>query len=133
MSDEVAHASAKDVKIGRYMLIDGVPCKVIDIETSSPGKHGSAKMRITGIGIFDSQKKTLLQPSHGDIEVPIITKKKTQVVSISGDNVQLMDSETYAVFELPIPDELKGRLAAGAEVEVIEAMDRKAVSRILSG
>jgi translation initiation factor 5A len=62
-----------------------------------------------------------------------MTKKKTQVVSISGDNVQVMDSETYAVFELPIPDELKGRLAAGAEVEVIEAMDRKAVSRILSG
>jgi translation initiation factor 5A len=73
----------KDVRVGRYIIIDGIPCRVVDIETSSPGKHGSAKMRVTGIGMFDGQKKTLLKPSSADAEAPVIIKKKAQVVSVS--------------------------------------------------
>ena len=38
----------KEIKVGRFVLIDGVPCKVVNIETSAPGKHGAAKMRVTG-------------------------------------------------------------------------------------
>ncbi len=133
MSDDVTFASAKDLKTGRFLLIDGIPCRVVDIETSSPGKHGSAKMRITAIGIFDGQKKTLLQPSHSDIEVPVITKKKAQVVSVNGEIAQLMDPDTYEVYDLPIPEDLRGKVNPSAEVEVMEAMGRKALSRILSG
>jgi translation initiation factor 5A len=131
--DEIAYASMKEIKVGRFILIDGVPCKVVDIETSSPGKHGHAKMRVTAIGIFDGQKKTLLQPSHADIEVPVIKKRKAQVVSVGDDTAQLMDSETYEVYELKVTDEFKGKLNPGAEVEVMEAMGRKALARVLNG
>jgi translation initiation factor 5A len=130
--DEINFSSMKDVKVGRFILIDGIPCKVVDIEISSPGKHGSAKMRVTAIGIFDGQKKTLLSPAHADIEVPVIKKKKAQVVSVTEESAQLMDSETYEVYDLKITDEFKGKLTAGAEVEVMEAMGRKALSRVLS-
>ncbi len=132
-SDEVQFVSMKDIKVGRFILIDDIPCKVVDIETSAPGKHGSAKMRVTGIGIFDGQKKTLLQPSHAEVQQPVIKKRKAQVVSVSGSAVQLMDSETYEVYDLNVTDEFKGKLSAGAEVEIMEAMGRKALSRILSG
>ena len=87
-------------------------------------------MRVTAIGIFDGQKKTLLKPSDGDAEVPIIKKRKAQVVSVTNDSAQLMDSETYEVFDLPIPDDLKGKVVAGSEVEILEAMGRKALSKI---
>lgn len=123
----------KDIKVGRFILIDGVACKVVDIEISSPGKHGSAKMRVTAIGIFDGQKKTLLSPAHADVEVPVIKKLKAQVVSVSGDTAQLMDSETYEVYDIPVTEEFKGKLNAGADVEVMVAMGRKALSRVLSG
>ena len=128
--EEILRVSMKEIKVGRFILIDGIPCKVVDIETSSPGKHGSAKMRITAIGIFDGQKKTFLKPSDGDTEVPVIKKKRAQVVSINGPNAQIMDSETYEVYELPIPEELKDKIAAGNEVEVMEAMGRRMLSRI---
>lgn len=131
--DEISFSSMKDIKVGRFILIDGVPCKVVDIETSSPGKHGSAKMRVTAIGIFDGQKKTLLSPSHADVQVPVIKKTKAQVVSVTGETVQLMDTETYEVYDLPVTEEFKGKLNAGAEVEVMTAMGRKALSRVLSG
>jgi translation initiation factor 5A len=122
--------SVKDLRVGRYILIDGIPCRVVEIETSSPGKHGSAKARITGIGMFDGQKKSLIKTSSADVEVPIITKRKAQVVSVSGATVQVMDSETFEVYDLPVTDEFKGKLEPGKEVEVMEAMGRKALSRI---
>ncbi|MGC8699389.1 MAG: translation initiation factor IF-5A [Candidatus Micrarchaeia archaeon] len=133
MTGEIIYIPIKDVKEGRFILIDNVPCKVVDIETSAPGKHGSAKVRITAIGVFDGQKRTLLKPSSADVEAPVITKKRAQVVSISGDNAQLMDLETYETYELPIPEDLKQSIKPGAEVEVIESMDQRAISRIVGG
>jgi translation initiation factor 5A len=132
IEEEKTFISMKDVKVGRFILIDEIPCRVVDIETSSPGKHGSAKMRVTAIGIFDGQKKTLLKPSDSDVEAPVIKKGKAQVVSVKGETAQLMDSESYEVYELPIPSDLSGKINAGEEVEVIEAMGRRILSRALS-
>ncbi len=126
------YATAKEMRPGKFILIDGVPCRVVDLEMSAPGKHGSAKVRITAIGIFDSQKKTLLKPGDSDVEVPIINKKKAQVVSISGSMAQLMDLENYETYELRIPDDVKS-VAPGAEVEVLESMGRKAILRVVGG
>lgn len=130
---EIEYLGMKEVKVGRYVLIDGIPCKVVELETSAPGKHGSAKVRVTAIGIFDGHKKIIIKPSEADIEVPILKKKKAQVVSISDTNAQLMDSETYEVFELPIPPEFVGKVTAGTEVETLEAMGKRAISRLLGG
>ena len=132
MGDETTLVSMKEVRVGRYIIIDGIPCRVVDIETSSPGKHGSAKMRVTAIGMFDGQKKTLLKPSSADVDSPVITKRKAQVVSVGDSTVQLMDSDTYEVYDLPLVDEFRGKLKPGTLVEVIEAMGRKALSRALS-
>ena len=135
MSDDgnVSHRPLKEIRPGSFILIDGVPCKVVDIETSAPGKHGSAKMRITAMGIFENQKKTLLAPSHGDIDVPEIKKRRAQVVSITGDMVQLMDMDTYDIYEAAMPAELRNTLKSGNEVETLEAMGRRIITRIVGG
>ncbi len=132
-SEDIQFNSMKDIKVGRFILIEGIPCKVVDVEISSPGKHGSAKMRVTAIGIFDGQKKTLLAPAHSDVEVPVIKKVKAQVVSVGENSAQLMDMETYEVYDIAMTDEFKGKLKAGGEVEVMTAMGRRALSRVLSG
>ena len=75
----------------------------------------------------------MLAPSHADIEVPIISKKKAQVVSIAGTTAQLMDLDTYDTFDVPIQEEFRDSIKAGAEVEIIETMGRKAISRISGG
>lgn len=132
MSEELSYVSMKEIKTGRFILIDNIPCKVVEIETSAPGKHGAAKMRITAVGVFDGQKRTLLKPSDADAEVPIIGKRKAQVVSVSENRVQLMDSETYETFEIDIADEFRSALKGGAEVELLIYGENRAISRILS-
>jgi translation initiation factor 5A len=129
---DITFSPMKELRVGRFLLIEGIPCKVVDIEISSPGKHGSAKMRVTAIGIFDGQKKTLLKPSDSDVEVPVIKKKKAQIVSVTDNSAQLMDGETYEVYDIPITDEFKGKLKAGGELEIMDTMGRKALARVLS-
>jgi translation initiation factor 5A len=104
------------LKPGNFVMVEGEPCKVIDIAKSKPGKHGSAKARVEVIGIFDGKKREIMKPADATIEVPIIEKKNAQVVSVSGDIVQIMDLDSYETFELSIPEELKGRIEPGKEV-----------------
>lgn len=127
---EMRYSVAKEMKVGSYVLIDAIPCKIVEIESSKPGKHGAAKMRVTAIGIFEGQKKTLLTPGDADVEVPIIDRKNVQIMSVSGKNAQVMDQQSYEVYDLEIPEELLSGAVAGKEAEVIEAMGRKKMERI---
>ncbi len=123
-------SSAKELKEGKYVIIEDIPCRIVNIDSSKPGKHGAAKMRVTGIGIFDGQKKQLLVPSDADVEVPIIDRQTAQVVAVNGNTVQLMDTTTYEVFELTIPEELVKDAQAGKEADIMCALDKKTITRI---
>ena len=120
----------KTLKVGKYVIIDGEASKITSIQTSSPGKHGAAKARVEAMGIFDNQKRNFVKPVDAKCDVPMIDKRLGQVLALMGDDVQLMDLETYETFEIPIPDELKGKLNEGSEVDYIMAMGKKKVMRI---
>jgi len=100
---------ARTLKEGRYVLIDEEPCTIVNITTSKPGKHGAAKARIEGIGVFDSQKRTAVQPVTAKLYVPVIERRSGQVLSVSGDMAQIMDMGDYSTVEIEIPGELKGK------------------------
>ncbi len=115
-------AEVRELKVGRYMLVDDSPCKIMDITTSKPGKHGEAKARIVAIGIFDNQKRSVVFPVKHKVKVPIIEKKNAQVLSVANKEAQLMDSETYETFLISLSDEELDKVKAGTEVSYWEAM-----------
>ena len=119
----------RTLKVGRYMIVDEEPCKIMSISTSKPGKHGEAKARIEAIGIFDGQKRSVVHPVKHKIQVPLIDKRSAQIVALMGENVQLMDLETYETFEMKIPDEFKDQLQPGNELLYLEALGRKKITR----
>ena len=127
---EVEHGSMKDLKDGKYVMIDGFPCRVVGIEVSAPGKHGAAKMRVTAMGVFDGTKRTLLKPSDADIEIPVMEKKRGQIISMTGDVAQVMDLTTFETFDLKLPADMVANAASGKEVEYTEAIGKKLVTRI---
>lgn len=108
--------SVGSLQRGNYVVIDGVACRVTNTQTSRPGKHGHAKVRLEAVGLIDEKKKIIVAPGHDNIDVPIIEKKTAQVLSIQGDAVNVMDSETYETFDLKIPEELKGQVVEGCNV-----------------
>jgi len=123
---------AGSLKPGSFVVIDGEPCRVVEVEKSKPGKHGSAKARIVAIGLFDNVKRTLIAPTDTRVEVPVVSKKTAQIISDLGTMVQLMDLTTYEVYEVqkPTEEDLRVALTPGTEVEVWEVMGRRKIMRI---
>ena len=121
-----------ELRVGGYMLIDGHPCRIVDIAKSKPGKHGSAKARIVAIGVFDNQKRQFVKPVDSGAEVPIIDKRPGQVFAVSPSGIQIMDLETYEYIDAPFPDEEdvpKAKLTPGAEIEYWKIMGRVKIVR----
>ena len=119
------------LRVNRYVIIDDEPCKIMSISTSKPGKHGESKARIEAIGVFDGQKRSIVHPVKHKVHVPMIDKRTAQVLAlISNSTVQLMDLETYETFEMSIPDEFKDQLEPGKEIQYLEALGRKKITRV---
>ncbi len=130
-------ADLGSLKIGSYILLPvsdqptGEPCRISEYDTSKPGKHGSAKARIVGVGIFDNQKRPHVGPVSMQIHVPLIDKRTGQIISITGENFQIMDSETFETIDITmVDDEVKGKLENAQNVEYWKVMDRTKIMRI---
>jgi translation initiation factor 5A len=127
-------AELGEIKEGSNVVIDGEPCRVVEVERSKPGKHGSAKVRIVAIGIFDGVKRSVVGPSDQYIEVPVIEKRTGQVMSV-GETVSVMDSESLEIVEMPLPKDeaLRAKLEPGATVEYWRIMNRNMIVQVRGG
>jgi len=113
------------LKEGRYVVVDDEPCKILTIATSKPGKHGAAKARIDVVGIFDGQKRSIVQPVSTKVYVPVVERKVAQVISIAGNVAQLMDVKDFTMFEIAVPEDKIATMEAGNEVQYIEALGKR--------
>lgn len=125
----VTFAELGDLRVGSMLVIDGEPCRIVEISKAKTGKHGSAKAHVVAISILSGAKKTLVAPVDTRVEVPLIDKRVGQVLSISGKSVQIMDMENYETFETEPPrdEQLLSRLAPGKEVEYWVVMGRRLI------
>ena len=115
---EIQVRKVSELKPGNYIWYNNRVYRILNIETSKTGKHGSAKARIEAMS-FDGDKIVIIKPTQDPIDVPMIKKVKGQVISIiSEDRVMVMDMETYETFEAVVSDEWKGKLLEGQRVVV---------------
>lgn len=104
----VQQKQVRDLQEGNYVMIDEEPCTIKSYSTSKPGKHGSAKARVEGKGVFDDQRRSFSLPVDADVQVPIIERKQGQVVSRTSDDiVQVMDLDTYETVDMKIPEDME--------------------------
>ncbi len=124
-------AELGSIKEGSNIVIDGEPCRVVEIEKSKTGKHGSAKVRVVAIGIFDGVKRALVGPSDQRVEIPVVEKRVGQVVSV-GETVSAMDRDSLEILELPPPtdENLRARLEPGAIVEYWVILGRRMINQV---
>lgn len=108
---------ASQLKLGNYILVDGEAYSVRSMDISKTGKHGHAKVRMEAISLTSDKKKCLVVPGHERFEVPLIEKKKAQVLSVSENMASLMDLENFENFDAEVPEELKQEMISGASVE----------------
>ncbi|WP_331234655.1 translation initiation factor IF-5A [Natronorarus salvus] len=109
----------RDLQEGGYVLMDGAACKITHYSTAKPGKHGSAKARVEGRGVFDSKKRSFSQPVDAKIWVPIIERKQGQVINVESDTVaQVMDLDSYETITMQTPSD--ANLSPEDDIEFLE-------------
>ncbi len=114
----------RELKEGRYVIIDDEPCVIKSIAKSKPGKHGAAKARVDAVGIFDGQKRSIVQPVTAKVYVPIVERKSGQVLTIAENSAQLMDLGDYSTIDVPITEEDRAKLEEGKEVSYLLVMGK---------
>ncbi len=109
---------------GGFVILKGFPCKIVDMSTSKTGKHGSAKVHLTGIDIFTGKKYEELSPSTHNMEVPIVEKLEYVLIDITDDGyVSLMAADGSTKNDLKVPEgelgaDLKAKVEEGSELMV---------------
>jgi translation initiation factor 5A len=122
---------ATQAKPGTVIMIDSQPCTVKSNDISKTGKHGHSKCRIEASEIFTGRKKVIAVPGHERYEVPLVEKKKAQVLSVSDSTASVMDLESYETIELPVISDVQGQLEPDMQVEYWDIEGKKAVMRKL--
>ena len=127
MAFKLIHGS--EARSGSAIMVDGIPCIVKNNDISKTGKHGHSKCRIEAISILDGKKKVFVCGGHDRLEVPMINKKRAQLLSISEDKASVMDLESYETLEMVIPEELKEGLNDGDQVEYWDVEGSKIIKK----
>ncbi|XP_033763641.1 eukaryotic translation initiation factor 5A-1-like [Pecten maximus] len=122
-----------------YVVIKEHPCKIVEMATSKTGKHGHAKVHLTGIDIFTQKKYEDICPSTHNMNVPVVSRHDLQVVDVSRDEYGYMslmnDNGELVQVRAPQGDlgnEIKKRFAKDENLSVtlIKAMGEEAVQSV---
>ncbi len=124
--------NATAAKPGSTIMIDGVAYNVKSNDISKTGKHGHTKCRMEMISIIDDKKKVTVIPGDEKLEVPMIEKKKAQVLSVKEDVVSVMDLDSYETFDLPLPENLRDQIVEEKQIEYWDIEGKKMIGRVFS-
>ena len=123
--------NATEARPGGVILVDGEACTVRSNDISKSGKHGASKCRIEAIAIISGKKKVLACPGHERFEVPLIEKRKAQVLSVGPETASVMDLESFETLDIPFAEEVKDDIAAEKQVEYWDIEGKKSIRRVL--
>ncbi|MFC1685985.1 translation initiation factor IF-5A [Nanoarchaeota archaeon] len=121
--------SASEIRAGTNVLIDNNACSVKSVDISKTGKHGHAKVRMECIGLIDGKKRIVLKPGHDKFDVPLVEKKRGQVLSTTESNASIMDVESFETLNVDVISELKGTISEGDQVEYWDIEGTKIIKR----
>nr|ADE44357.1 translation initiation factor 5A 2 [Trichomonas vaginalis] len=104
-SQEKATIPVNKLKKGGYVLIEGRPCRVVDITKSKTGKHGHAKAGIAGTDLFTGRRYETHLPTSHEIEVPFVDRSDYGLINIDDNHTQLLTLDGTLREDVDLPPE----------------------------
>jgi len=121
-----------NVKKGHVIMLDGYPCKVVEMSKSKPGKHGACKTRVVGMDIFTNKKHDEILRS----EAQVVVTDKVELLLLNVEEGQLSclteEGETRSDLNLPegeLGEQIKEKFDEGVQlnVTILKALGRELV------
>ncbi len=122
--------NATEAKPGTTIMVDGQAVTVRTNDISKTGKHGASKCRMECVEIFSGKKKIVAVPGHERFEVPMVEKKRAQVLSVGDTTASVMDLESYETTDMTFMEEIKPELAPEKQVEYWDIEGKKVIMRV---
>ncbi|KAJ2688067.1 translation initiation factor eIF5A [Coemansia spiralis] len=92
------------LRIGGHVVIKGQPCKIIDMTTSKTGKHGHAKVSLTGTNIFTAKKLEDMSPSTHNMDVPNIKRDEYTLINVDDGFLTFMKADGDTKEDVKVPE-----------------------------
>ncbi len=124
--------SAIEAKPGTNIMVDGAPCTVRSQDISKTGKHGASKCRMECVGMIDGKKRIVMKPGSDRFDVPLVEKKKGQILSSSDKTASIMDLETFETLNVEIAEDAMEGIKEGAQVEYWDIEGQKIIKKVLT-
>jgi translation initiation factor 5A len=70
-------------------------------------------------------------PGHDRFDVPLVEKKRVQILSVTGDSASVMDLESYETFDVLVHADVRESAAADKQAEVWDIEGKKMLMRVL--
>jgi len=125
-ASDVFPVQAGQVKKGDIVMMDGFPCKCIEMTTSKTGKHGHAKAHLIGLDIFDGKKHEELCPTSHNMKGVVVKRSEFKVLDINSDgqlSLIMDDGSMKEDLDLPKDEDLAKKIRSlfddGVEVTVV--------------
>ena len=97
------------LKPGSLVMIKGNPCKVTEVSTAKPGKHGSAKVILKGRDILSAKIYECTYHAGDMVDAPLVSRAEYTLLNVDDDALELLDNqgEVKSDVNLPTAEHLK--------------------------
>ena len=91
------------LKPGSLVMIKGNPCKVTEVSTAKPGKHGSAKVILKGKDILTAKAYDCTFHAGDMVDAPIVKRVEYTLLNIDDDALELLDANGEVKSDVNMP------------------------------
>jgi len=92
------------LKVGSLVMVKGNPCKVTDVSTAKPGKHGSAKVILKGRDILTAKSYECTYHAGDMVDAPIVTRTEYNLLNIDDGALELLNANGDVKADVNLPE-----------------------------
>tara|TARA_B110000305_G_C18933979_1_gene400819 strand:+ start:102 stop:584 length:483 start_codon:yes stop_codon:yes gene_type:complete len=104
-SSNTEKVESQRLKNGSLVMMKGNPCKVTEVSTAKPGKHGSAKVITKGKDILTGKQYECTFHSGDMIDAPIVKRDEYVLLNIDDNVLELLTKEGEVKSDVNIPED----------------------------
>ena len=93
------------LKPGSLVMMKGFPCKVTEVSTAKPGKHGSAKVILKGKDILTGKQYECTYHSGDMVDAPICKRDEFTLLNIDDTTLELLTKEGEVKSDVNVPED----------------------------
>jgi translation initiation factor 5A len=107
-----------------YVLLEGRPCRVVEIAKSKTDKYEKAKASIAATDLFTARRYEAHRPTSHDIGILLVERQDYRLINIDGKAKQLLDlqgsmRERVEIGGSEIDEKVFALFQSGEAVEII--------------